>query len=87
MSTPAYRRSPGAALAAVASGLDELGLSHVYLSACPLIGLLSVAVGVTVWCDGRTLRWRHDGTETRWPIADAAGAARKLAELARQGGQ
>jgi hypothetical protein len=84
---PAYRRSPGAVLAAVAAGLDDLGLLHLYLSACPLIGVLSVAAGVTAWCDGRILRWRHAGTETRWPITDAAGAARELAELARQDGQ
>jgi hypothetical protein len=51
---PACRRSPGAALAAVAAGLDDLGLPH-------------------------------GGTETRWPIADAAGATRKLAGLAWQG--
>jgi hypothetical protein len=84
MSMPCHRRPPGTVLAAVAAGLDDLGLSRLYLSACPLIGVLSVAAGVTAWCDGRTLRWRHNGTETRWPIADAAGAARELAELARQ---
>jgi hypothetical protein len=49
--------------------------------------VLSVTVGVTAWCDGRILRWRHGGTQTQWPIADAAGAARELAELARQGSQ
>jgi hypothetical protein len=74
-------------LAAVEAGLRDLGLSRLYLSACPLVGVLSVADGVTAWCDGRILCWRHEGAETRWPIADAAGAARELAELARQGGQ
>jgi hypothetical protein len=78
-----YRRHPRTVLAAVAAGLDELGLSRLYLSACPLIGVLSVAYGVTVWCDGRILRWSHSGTETRWPVADATGAADQLATLAR----
>jgi hypothetical protein len=84
---PAYSRSPGAVLAAVESGLRDLGLSRLYGSACPLVGVLSVARGVTAWCDGRTLRWTHDGSETRWPIADAQGAAERLAELAGQMGQ
>jgi hypothetical protein len=81
-----YRRHPHVVLAAVAAGLDDLGLSRLYLSACPLIGVLSVAHGVTVWCDGRSLRWSHGGTETRWPIADAAGAAGQLATLAQGAG-
>jgi hypothetical protein len=80
---PAYRRPPGDVLAAVAAGLDDLGLSRLYLFACPRIGVLSVAADVTAWCDGRTLHWQHGGTETQWPIADAAGAARKLAEIAQ----
>ena len=84
---PAYSRSPGTVLAAVESGLRDLGLSRLYGSACPLVGVLSVAHGVTAWCDGRTLRWAHDGTMTRWPVADAQGAAERLAELARQAGQ
>jgi hypothetical protein len=84
MTMPAYRRRPVAVLAAVEAGLRDLGLSRLYLSACSLIGVLSVAPGVTAWCDGRTLRWRQSGTEIRWPIADAQGAAEQLAELARQ---
>jgi hypothetical protein len=70
-------------LAAIAAGLDDLGLSRLYLSACPLIGVLSVTHGLTVWCDGYTLLWAHGGTQTRWPVADAAGAADQLATLAR----
>ena len=81
-----YRRRPGDVLAAVELGLRELGLTRLYLVACPLVGVLSVAAGVTAWCDGRTLRWRHAGQETIWPVADAAGAARRLAELASETG-
>jgi hypothetical protein len=84
---PVYTRRPGTVLAAVEAGLRDLGLSHLYLSACSLVGVLSVAHGVTAWCDGRTLRWTHGGAETRWPIADAQGAAEQLAELARQAAQ
>jgi hypothetical protein len=49
--------------------------------------VLSVDHGVTAWCDGRTLGWTHGGTVTRWPIADAQGAAQQLAALARNAGQ
>jgi hypothetical protein len=80
---PEYRRPPRNVLAAVESGLRNLGVSRLYGSACPLVGVLPVARGVTAWCDGRTLRWSHGGTETRWPIADAQGAAEQLAELAK----
>ena len=71
----AYRRSPGNVLAAVESGLRDLGLSHLYLRACPEVAVLSVAAGVTAWCDGRTLRWRHAGNGTTWSVADALGVA------------
>lgn len=84
---PVYHRRPAAVLAAIEIGLRDLGLSHLYLSACSLVGVLSVAPGVTAWCDGRTLRWKHGDTEIRWPIADAQGAAEQLAELAQQTGR
>jgi hypothetical protein len=79
----AYRRRPCDVLAAVESGLTELGLTRLYVRACPLVGVISVVAGVTAWCDGRTLTWRHAGSDTSWPAADAEGAARQLAELAR----
>jgi hypothetical protein len=60
VTTLAYRRSPGTALATVAAGLDDLGLWYLYLSACSLVGVLSVAVDVTAWCDYRSL------TEPAW---------------------
>jgi hypothetical protein len=78
-----YRRHPKDVLAAVEAGLRDLGLDRLYLAAGPTAGVLSVAFGVTAWCDGRTLRWRHGATETRWSAADALGAARQLAELAQ----
>jgi hypothetical protein len=81
-----YRRRPGDVLAAVELGLRELGLTRLYLVASPMVGVLSVATGVTAWCDGRTLRWQHAGQETVWPVADAAGAAQRLADLASETG-
>jgi hypothetical protein len=85
--TISYRRRPSDVIAAIEAGLRERGLTHLYLSACPLIGVLSVARGLTAWCDGRTLTWRHGGTQVSWPITDAAGAARELAGLAQQSDQ
>jgi hypothetical protein len=79
----AYRRRPGDVLAAVELGLRDLGLTHLYRQACPVVGVLSVAAGVTAWCDGQSLTWRHDGRDVRWSPADAPGAARALADLAR----
>lgn len=79
---PDYRRKPHAVLSAVESGLRDLGVDHLYGAACADVGVLSVAYGVTAWCNGRTLCWTHGGTETRWPIADAMGAAAQLAGLA-----
>ena len=78
-----YRRHPKDVLAAVEAGLRDLGLDRLYLAAGPTAGVLSVAFGVTAWCDGRTLRWRHRDTETQWSAADALGTARQLAELAQ----
>jgi hypothetical protein len=80
----AYRRRPGNVLAAVEIGLRDRGFTRLYVKACPLIGVISVAFGVTAWCDGRTLRWRYRGEETTWSVADAIGAAEQLAELATQ---
>jgi hypothetical protein len=77
-----YRRRPADVLAAVEIVLRDLGHTRLYLRTCPPIGVLSVAAGVTAWCDGRTLRWRHNGQDTIWSAADAEGAARQLADLA-----
>ena len=78
-----YRRRPGDVLAAVELGLRDLGLTRLYRQACPRVAVLSVAVGVTAWCDGRTLTWRHGDHDVQWSPADATGAAEALADLAR----
>lgn len=82
-----YRRHPATVLTAVVLGLRDLKLDHLYALAFPDIGVLSVAYGVTAWCDGRTLTWHQDGEPVDWPIADALGAAEQLAALAQQAGQ
>ena len=46
------------------------------------IGVLSVAHGLSVWCDGRQLWWHRDGNRLTWPAGDPAGAARLLASSA-----
>jgi hypothetical protein len=73
------------ALAALA---DELTLHDLPVSAMrayPTVGLLLLPDGPTVWCYARMLSWKHDGHTITWPAADAYGAARRLAETARQG--
>jgi hypothetical protein len=60
------------------------GLIRLYWSACAMFAVVSVADGLTVWCDGRRLCWRHAGGDTTWPAADTHGAAERLAGLARQ---
>jgi hypothetical protein len=81
--TPAtYRRQPTDVLAAIEIVLRDLGLTRLYLCACPIVGVISVSTNVTAWTDGRTVRWRHAGTETAWSAADTEGAACQLAELA-----
>jgi hypothetical protein len=78
----AYRRRPSDVLAAVEIMLRDLGLMRLYRTACPRVGVLSVAAGLTAWCDGRRLTWRHGGTVAAWSASDPEGAARRLAELA-----
>jgi hypothetical protein len=80
---PAYRRPAADVLKAAEIVLRDLGLTRLYRSTDPAagIGVISVARGVTAWCDGRTLTWRHQGEQTRWTAADAEGAARELAKL------
>jgi hypothetical protein len=76
-------RCPADVLRTLADLLQARGLTRLYGCACAAVGVLSVTIGLTVWCDGRLLRWRHDGDETTWPAADPDGAARRLADLAR----
>jgi hypothetical protein len=63
--------------------LQTQGLTRLYWSACAVTGVVSVAQGLTVWTDGRRLRWRVDGKDTLWPAHDTEGAATELAKLAR----
>ena len=81
----ASHRRPGDVLAAVEIVLRDLGLTHLYRSGSHTVGLLSVADGVTAWCDGRVVKWRYMGGETTWTAADPEGAARQLAKLAGAG--
>jgi hypothetical protein len=64
--------------------LRTQGLTRIYWAACAVAGVLSVAQGLTVWTDGRRLRWRVDGQDTLWPADDTEGAATQLAKLAVQ---
>lgn len=79
------RGHPGVILAAVEAALRQRGLSHLYGAACTLYGVLSVAFGLTVWCDGRTLTWQHGSEKASWPVSDPDGAAERIADLAQQG--
>jgi hypothetical protein len=79
---PAYRRPAADVLAAAEIVLRDLGLTRLYRFTDPVgIGVISVARGVTAWCDGRTVTWRHAGEQTIWTAADPEGAARQLAKL------
>jgi hypothetical protein len=59
------------------------GLTRLYWSACAVFAVVSVADGLTVWCDGRQLTCRYRGTQTTWPAGSTDQAARDLATLAR----
>ena len=75
-------RRPGDVLAAVEIVLRDLGLTQLYRSSGRTVGLLSVAPGVTAWCDGSAIKWRHMGGQTTWTATDPEGAAHRLAKLA-----
>jgi len=75
-----------AALWALADELAGLGVSRVYGRASASIGVLSVSLGVTVWCDGQQLSWRVLGQHITWPASDPQGAAAQLAPLGRPTG-
>jgi hypothetical protein len=76
------------ARAAIWALADELerrhGLTRMYGRASPSIGVLSISMGVTVWCDGQQLSWRVLGEQVTWPASDPNGAAARLAPLARR---
>jgi hypothetical protein len=62
------------------------GLTHLYWSACGILAVISIAPGVTAWCDGRYLTCHYQGTRATWPAASTEQAARELAQLAQQPG-
>jgi hypothetical protein len=83
MPRPPARLRPADVLRALADLLRVAGITRLYGSACTIIGVLSVAYGLTVWTDGRRLWWDRDGSQATWPAADPDGAARILATLTR----
>jgi len=77
------RPNARAAVWALAGELDRRGVRRLYASASGPISVLSVCLGVTVWCDGRRFWWHLPGETVTWPAADPAGAAAQLVMLAR----
>ncbi len=77
-----YRR-PDDVLAAVEIALRDAGLDRLYRASSPSRAVLSVSAGLTAWCDGHTVMWRHDGQAVTWTAADPLGAAHQLAEVAQ----
>jgi hypothetical protein len=69
-------------LRTLADLLRTRGITRLYGSACTMLGVLSIAYGLSVWCDGRHLWWHRDGQRTTWPANDPDGAARLLVDLA-----
>jgi hypothetical protein len=57
------------------------GLTHLYWSACAILAVISVAPGLTAWCDGRYLICHYQGTRATWPAASTEQAACELAQL------
>jgi hypothetical protein len=80
---PSARLRPANVVRALADLLRSDGITRLYGDACTILGVLSIAYGLTVWTDGRRLWWDRDGTQATWPATDPDGAARILAALAR----
>jgi hypothetical protein len=66
----------------LAEMLHQRGIERVYSAGYPTVGVISVTPDLTVWTDGRTLRWYCDGTPGNCPAADLEAAAERLATLA-----
>jgi hypothetical protein len=62
--------------------LRTRGVTRLYASGCTMFGVLSIAYGLRVWCDGHRMWWHRDGQRTTWPASDPDGAARLLVDLA-----
>ena len=74
------RPNAQAAVWALAGELDRHGVQRLHASASGPVSVLSVCLGVTVWCDGRRFCWHLLGETVTW---SAAGAAAQLVMLAR----
>ncbi|HEY3956043.1 MAG TPA: hypothetical protein VGM53_21945 [Streptosporangiaceae bacterium] len=61
--------------------LRSPGVGRLHVAASPPVAVLPVAPGITTWCDGHTLTWRHAREQVTWPLADEEDAARQLADL------
>jgi hypothetical protein len=72
------RLRPVDVLGILADLLRQRGMTRLYGSACARYGVLSIAFGLSVWCDGWELWWQRDGTRTTWPATDPEDAARLL---------
>jgi hypothetical protein len=75
------RLRPVDVLRALADLLRARGITRLYGSACTMLGVLSVANGLSVWTDGRQLWWRTGDNQTTWPATDPNSAARLLTTL------
>ncbi len=81
--TPPGTSSPASIAAALATMLAGHGLTRIYIAACSVIAVISVAAGLTAWTNGRLLWITRDGHKESWPATDAGAAAARLAALAR----
>ncbi|MBA9002847.1 anti-sigma regulatory factor (Ser/Thr protein kinase) [Actinomadura cellulosilytica] len=63
--------------------LSRRGFGSILLRACPESGLavLSVATGLTVWCQAGHFRWRGPGGQRRAPIGDVSAVAEEIVHL------
>jgi hypothetical protein len=75
------RGHAGAILCELEAGLRRRGVVGLYGAASAPYGVLSVAPGLTVWCDGTRLSWATGGRWAFWPASDPEGAAEELAKL------
>lgn len=81
---PAVPGSPREVIRELIMLLRAHGLTtRMYAAACTLVAVVSITPGLTVWCQGASLRWRHQGQLATWPAGDTEGAAAALAALAR----
>jgi len=66
----------------LAEMLRQRGIEHVYSAVYPTVGVISVTPDLTVWTDGRILRWFREGTSDDCPAADLEAAVERLVAVA-----